>query len=100
MARRANLIECHNQGILAVGLECYMEVDCGTSRWEDQALPVLWDGFPSVLHCQVIPMWCEGCRKAAEGNGGKGEHREPMVEHGYRRPPNATLKKAKGSESP
>ncbi|SRR6266702_5767804 len=89
MPRRADLVERRNQSILAVGPERYVEVDGGTGGREAQILPVLRDGFPSVLHSQVVPTWGEECRKAGKGNGGEGEeHREQMVAHGHTRPPN------------
>ena len=82
MFRRANLIECLDQGILAVGPECHMEIELDTSGWEAQALPVVGDGFPSVLDFHFIPTWREECPKADKGEDSEGEeHREPMVAH-------------------
>ncbi len=57
MPRRADLVEHRNQGILAVGPERCVEVDGGTGGREAQILPVLRDGFPSVLHSQIVPTW-------------------------------------------
>ena len=82
-----NLVKCLNQDILAARLERNAEVGRGTSGWESQALR---DGFPSVNDSQVIPTWCEGCRKAAEENGDEDEeHRELIVAHDYWRLLNA-----------
>ena len=84
--RRADLVECRNQGILAVAPERHVEVDRHTSGRVAQALPVVGDGLPRVLHFQLIPTWCEECRKADKGNDSEGEeHSEAMLAHGYRR---------------
>jgi hypothetical protein len=76
MLRRANLIECLDQGILVVGPERDMEVERDTSRREAKALPVVGDDFPSVLNFHFIPTWREECRKANKGdNSEREEHR-------------------------
>ena len=42
----ANLIKCVDQGVLVLGLECYVEIDGGVSGWVTQVEPVLWDRIP------------------------------------------------------
>ena len=57
MRRLADLIKCVNQGVLTVGLERNVKVDCGAGRWVAHALPVLRDGVPRVLGVHVAPRW-------------------------------------------
>ena len=103
MLRRANLIECLDQSILAVGGKCHMEIELDTNGREAQALPVVGDDFPSVLDFHFIPPWREECPKAYKGDDRDGEeHREPMVAHatGVHLMFSSTLEKAECSESP
>ena len=57
MRRLADLIKCVNQGILTVGLERNVKVDCGAGRRVAQALPVLRDGAPRVFDVHVALRW-------------------------------------------
>jgi len=45
----ADLVECVNQSILVVRLECKVEVDGGASRRVAESLPVRRDDIPGVL---------------------------------------------------
>ncbi len=91
----ANLVEHVNQGVLVVfkphhenaliGVECNVEVDHGVGRRRTQALPILQDRIPCVLHMHVVPTLCEGRREAAGGEDKK--QRERAIAHGYRRSP-------------
>jgi hypothetical protein len=68
MLGAAHLIEGVNQGVLALGFECDIEVHCGSGRRETQALPILWDGVPCVLDAYIVPRRREGRRKAEKRN--------------------------------
>ena len=46
----ADLIECDDQGILAVGLERKVEVDCGIGGRRTKTLPVGRDGALRMLY--------------------------------------------------
>src|SRR6266702_1665096 len=74
-------VERINQGVLAVGLEgqpwCLRAVAL--------ALPVGWNGSPSVLPPHVFPTRCDRDREATEGPGDDdGKHREWVVTYGHR----------------
>jgi hypothetical protein len=80
-------MECLNQGVLVVGPERHVKVERRIGGREPQALPVVGDGFPRVLHFQIVPTWGEKRRKTATGNNSEGEEHivEAVVAHGYRR---------------
>jgi len=50
-----DLVDGVSQGVLTLGLERNVKVNCGARRWAAQALPVLRDGIPGVLDVHVIP---------------------------------------------
>lgn len=79
VCRVADFIEHINEGVLMMGLERDVEVDCGAGRRAAYAFPVRWNGRPRVLRVHVIPRW--GC-KAPSGKSGDGEqHKGLMVAH-------------------
>jgi len=55
MPGAADLVKRVDQGVLTLGLERNVKVDCGARRRAAQALPVLRDGVPGVLDVHVIP---------------------------------------------
>ena len=80
----ADLVKDVNQGVLLVGLECYMEIDCALVGRGTQAAPVVRDDIPLVFYNQAAPRCrdSEGCRRTKEERGSKDqEYREPEVAH-------------------
>ena len=63
----ANFVECVGQGVLAVGLECEVEVDCGVGGRGTKTLPVGQDGVPRVPHTYITPKWCRSRHEVGEG---------------------------------
>jgi len=57
MPGAADLVKLVYQGVLTLGLERNVKVDCGVRRRAAQALPVLRDGVPGVLDVHVVPRW-------------------------------------------
>jgi hypothetical protein len=51
----ADLVENVDQGVLTLGLERKIKVNCGTGRRAAQAPPVLRDGVPGVHGVHVVP---------------------------------------------
>ena len=58
MSWSADLVERVDQGVLVVGPERDVEVSRSTRGRGTKALPVVWDGFPGVLHTHVMPRRC------------------------------------------
>ena len=80
----ADLVKDVNQGILLVGLECYMEIDCALVGRGTQAAPVVRGDIPLVFDNHVAPRrrYSEERRRANEERGSKDqEYREPEVAH-------------------
>ena len=80
----ADLIKDVNQGVLLVGLKCYMEIDCAVIGRGTQAEPVVRDDFPLVFYNHVFLRRrdSEERRRINEECGSKyQEHREPEVAH-------------------
>jgi hypothetical protein len=55
VARFADLVKCIDQGILALGHERNVEVDCRAIVRVTLANPVARDGIPLVLNNHVVP---------------------------------------------
>ncbi len=80
----ADLVECLNQDVFAMGLERNVEVDGGAVGRGTKTLPVGRDGVPRVHLTYVTPKCCRRRREIGEGYCRKDrEDREPVpvVEH-------------------
>ena len=66
----ADLMKDVSQGVLLVGLESNMEINCGTDGRGTQASPVVRGDVPLVFYNHVVPR----CRDS-EGRSGTNEER-------------------------